>query len=66
MNSDSDSDDDEDEEMELLDEFLLAFSNANAIAFDVNQIIEHPTINWHWKYGLTIQQLSADDALTHF
>lgn len=68
MNSDSDDDEelDDDDEMELLDEFLLAFSNANAIALDLNQIIEHPTINWRWKDGLTVQQLSADDALTHF
>jgi hypothetical protein len=40
MNSDSDSDDEE-----LVNEFNVAIGNANAIALELTQQIEHP-INW--------------------
>lgn len=59
MNSDS-------EDEELIDEFQVAVGNANAIALEMTKKIAHPTITWRLRNGLTIQELSEDDALTHF
>jgi hypothetical protein len=59
MNSDSDDD-------ELVDQFHVAFHNANAIACDLAQPISHENIDWRWKCGLSIDELSSDDALTFF
>jgi hypothetical protein len=59
MNSDSDDD-------ELVDQFHVAFHNANAIACDLAQPISHEIIDWRWKCGLSIDGLSSDDALTFF
>jgi hypothetical protein len=63
--SDSSDSDSEDEEL-ILDAFFLASHNANTIACDLTRTIEHPNIIWRRKDGLTIDELSLDDALTHF
>ncbi len=54
MNSDSNDD-------ELVDQFYVAFHNANAIACDLAQTILHGNIDWRWKCGL-----SSDHALNFF
>jgi hypothetical protein len=61
MNSDSDSDDEE-----LVNEFNVAIGNANAIALELTQQIEHPINCWQWRDGLKIHELSPDDALSFF
>jgi hypothetical protein len=63
--SDSSDSDSEDEEL-ILDAFFLASHNANTIACELTRTIEHPNIIWRRKGGLTIDELSLDDALTHF
>jgi hypothetical protein len=66
MNTSSDSSSDEDEEM-LLDEFHVALFNSNMIARQLDQTIAHEGINWRTNHtGLSIQDLSVDDALSSF
>lgn len=51
----------------VADAFHLASHNANTIAFDITLTIAHPNISNHGKSGITIVELSLDDALaTHF
>ena len=66
MNTSSDSSSDEDEEM-LVDECHAALFNSNVIVRQLVQTIAHEGINWHTNHtGLSIQDLSVDDALSSF
>jgi hypothetical protein len=63
---DDESDDKSDDKM-LVDEIIVALAHQSAIANRLTQTIAHPNIVWRTKNnGLTIQELSEDDALSYF
>jgi hypothetical protein len=62
----SDFDDDRSDNEMLVDEVYVSLGNQRAIANRLTQTIAHPNIVWRTKNGLTIEELSEDDALTFF
>ena len=70
FSSDFDDDESDDESVDkmLVDEIIVALArHQSAIANRLTQTIAHPNIVWRTKNnGLTIQELSEDDALSYF
>jgi hypothetical protein len=62
----SDFDDDRSDDEMFVDDVYVSLGNQSAIANRLTQTIAHPNIVWRTKNGLTIEELSEDDALTFF
>ena len=62
----SDFDDDKSDEEMLVDEVFASLANQSVIGSRLTQTIAHPGIVWRTKNGLTIEELSEDDALSFF